>query len=188
MAASRAGRSWKTSLAGAIAVHVVLVALAVLTTKIPSAPKEPPSVDIRLVQPWRPPVQHKRRPPPARAASSAPVAPSPALSAPAPNAVVAPQPAPASGPSPGDIAAVRNVLRGTLGCANATLYRLTPEEQAKCEHRFQARVDPNQQYPVLIDPAKRAAYDAALREDAISKRMAMGPPGLGLKAPFDTGR
>ena len=184
MAASRAGRSWRTSLAGAIAVHVALVTAAVLTTKIPSAPKEPPSFDIRLVQPWRPPAERGRQPPATRAAPSTPSAFARSPPAPAPSPVIAAQPAAATGPSPGDIAAVRNVLRGSLGCSNAKLYRLTAEEQARCARLLQARADPNQSSAVMIDPVKRTWFDASLRARKAGRYMPLGVPadyGIGWK-------
>ena len=75
MAASRAGRSWRTGLAGAVAVHAILVVAVALSVKIASPPKEAPSFEITLVQPWRPPPEHERRPPPKTTASPAPPAP-----------------------------------------------------------------------------------------------------------------
>jgi hypothetical protein len=182
MAASkRAKWSWGTGLAGALAAHVVLILAAVLTTKIPSPTKEPPSFVLRLVQPWRPPPEPERRPPPqSRIAPAALPTPAPTpRAAPSPVPTAPAQSAPTTGPSPGDIAAVRNILRGTLGCSNARLYRLTPEEQAHCDKLLQARLDPNNPPPPMIDPVKRTWFEASLRARLAGQHMPMGPPGLG---------
>jgi hypothetical protein len=168
-----------------VAVHVAVVLAIALSVKVLSPPREPPSLVVGLVPPWTPQQEPEKRPLP-RTAPPAPL-PAPAISphlAPSP---VPATPAPAAaavGPSEGDIAAVRNALRGTLGCSNARLYHLTAEEEARCAKLLRAQADPNHPLPPLIDPVKRTWFDASLRARKAGQYMPLGVPadyGIGWK-------
>src|ERR1700759_528128 len=115
----RTGRSWATGLGGALAVHAAMVLAVVLTVKIASPPKEAPAFVVRLVQPWRPPPEPARQPPPRstpQRALPAPVSAAPAAPIRSSNAAEA---APAPAPSDDDLAKVRSVLRGSFACSQA---------------------------------------------------------------------
>lgn len=123
---------------------------------------------------------------PRRLAASAPPAAIPALPfAPAPTrpaspAVAAgPHPEPLPGQARGD--AVRQALRGSpVGCGNRDVVGLTRREREACDDAFGRRSVQTADIAAPIDPASRAAWDAAARRKEISRRRKEGPPPPGI--------
>jgi len=176
--ASRAGRTWTTGVAGALAIHAAMVLAVVLTVRIASPPKDPPAFLVRLIQPWRPPPKAERQPPPRATARRASMV--PALAPPIVPAAPSTLPAgPAAPPAPDAQAQLRSILRGSVACADMDRFHLSPEERARCDRLLKAHLDPNLHLEAPIDPAKRAWFDASVRAHELNGRMPMGPPGLG---------
>lgn len=179
--AMRASRSRGLAVAGALAVHAAMVLVVVLSVKITSPPREGHAVAIELVPPPQVPLAptprgrpRPVRPTPARPSfAPPPVASTRAVPFPAPTQ---PSTAPAA---PEGQTALRNILRGSAGCADPDLYDLSPEERARCERLLQRHVNPDLQIPAPIDPAKRQWFDASLSARKAGKAMPVGPPGLG---------
>ena len=174
--ASRAGRSWAPAVAGALAVHAAMVLAVVLTVEIASPPKPPPPMIVQLL---RAPIPAAiPRPRPIRSAAPRPAALAVAASPASPTMPTGPSTVagPAKGtPAPMEIQApIRGLLRGSVGCADARFYRLSPEEEAKCHRFLQAHIDPDLQIPAPIDPLKRSWYDATVRARQVASVMQPG--------------
>ena len=174
--ASRAGRSWGPAIAGALAVHAAMVLAVVWTVEIGSPPRELPLVIVQLLRPTPAPAPSRRRREVRKITQAAP------LPGPTPPVLpTRPASAPAqAGPAAGTTAVVdvpaqlRGVLRGSVGCADAKLYRLSAEEEARCRRFLQAHVDANLQIPAPIDPLKRSWYDATVRARQVASVMQPG--------------
>ena len=174
--ASRAGRSWAPAIAGALAVHAAMVLAVVLTVEIGSPPRGLPPVIVQLLRPTPTPASSRRRREIRKitqvaaplASPAPPVLPAAPANAPA-------QAGPAAGTTVVDVPAqLRGVLRGSIGCADAKLYRLSGEEEARCRRFLQAHVDANLQIPAPIDPLKRSWYDATVRARQVASVMRPG--------------
>ncbi|HEY5412803.1 MAG TPA: hypothetical protein VIJ94_18955 [Caulobacteraceae bacterium] len=175
--ARRAGRSWAPAVAGALAVHAAMVLAVVLTVEIASPPKELPAVIVQLLRMAPAPATTKRRRPFREVTPLVTPSPSPAaLVVPTTSANAPAEAEPAAGTTAtADVQAkLRGILRGSVGCADAKLYRLSPEEEAKCHRFLQAHVDPDLQIPAPIDPLKRSWYDATIRARQVARVMQPG--------------
>jgi hypothetical protein len=125
-------RRGSAAIAASLLAHACLFTVLVWQLEQQKTPAEAPSVDVQLVRLPR----HKRPPAPE---------PAPARSeAPPRDATLPPERPPppmpteiAPAPPPGGRAdGVQQALRGRLGCANATLMRLTKEERERCREQL----------------------------------------------------
>jgi hypothetical protein len=179
--AVRASRPWKRAVVTAIAIHAVLITLAVRSVRITSPSPESRAVDIQLVQ-LRPPPPHRQRPPSAKTtpapspSAAAPAAPAPVAIAPAPTTTIPAQ----TSSSDGDLGRIRAMLRGSVGCSSAAFLKLTKAEQAACETRV-ARGDPHAPAPLAIDPVKTSWYERDMQYRKAGRYMPIGPPGHGVE-------
>jgi hypothetical protein len=174
MAARASSRPWRRATAIAVAIHAVLLALAIRSVKITAPAPEPQAIDVQLIQ-LQPPVLRRERP--QTAPSSAPAA--AALTPPAPAGIAPAAVAPAALPSPSDDAAgrIRSMLRGSTGCDSAAFLKLSEAEQQTCAKWRMAHADPNLQLRAPIDPVKKSWFDASLKYREAGRYMPIGPPG-----------
>lgn len=178
--AVRATRPWKRAAVVAIAVHAVLITLAVRSVRITSPPPDSRAVDIQLVQLQPQPLRRQRQPiarsaPSSSPSTAAPPAPAPAATAP-PQAVAIPA---QTLPADGDVGRVRAMLRSSTGCDSADFLKLTQAERQKCAARV-ARADANAPAPLEIDPVKTSWYERDMQYRKNGKYMPIGPPGRGV--------
>lgn len=181
---------------------VVLVLLGLTETSLREVRRSPP--DPVAVELWPAPWTTRSRPraaataPPAPIASRRPAAPTPVegvapiLPWPAaglPGAAAAPgaglHPAPLPAPSRGDL---RQALRGSpVGCANRGVVGLTRQEREACDEAYgrgralETFIEPP------MDPAKRAAFDAAAARKATARRRKEAPPPPGINPSDNAG-
>lgn len=168
-----AGRTRRTrllSLAGALLVHIGLLAGLVFSLKTAGPPPEPQAVVVSLA-----PLPITPRPQPTRRSALADAGPSaprpPTVTAPSP--IQAPQAATSEvGEQGPDLGKLRSLLRGSIGCGDAEVLKLTPAERETCRKWLTARLDPGREIPAPIDPVKRAWFDASLAARASPGRQA----------------
>ena len=169
----------------AVAVHVMLLGLAIWSVKITGPPPDGRAIDLQLIR-LRPLPLRRERPRSSRVTVSSapavatPASPAPVLAAPATPPAGSVQPAPTDGAAD----RVRAMLRGSTGCESAAFLQLIEAEQQKCARWRTAHIDPNLQIPAPIDPVKRSWYDATMTSRRNGRYMPIGPPGRGvLKVP-----
>ncbi len=128
------GRLW--GVAGSIAAHVVLLAIALWSLRTPGPPPEPNTVQVQLVRPSLP----LARPKPPRAVlepgrrASVPLIPPPRSQA--PEGAAAPPPIAVPSEEEEATGAVRSTLRAALGCEHAALLGLSAEERQRCQEKM----------------------------------------------------
>ncbi len=157
------GSRVRASLGASLLIHLGLLAAAILSLPRQGPPPEPRGFEVMLV-PLRVPIKPiKRRPPATRPAGPASTAPAaqvvPQTGMPVPPSVQAPMP---SGEDPEGRAKATALLRGSFGCSEAKLVRLSQDELDRCERWRRAHVNPDLALPAPIAPDKRAWYDAAI--------------------------
>lgn len=149
------GRLW--AVAGSLAAHLVLFAIALWGLWTPGPPPQPEAVQVELVcqplSPVRPPARPERR-----GSGVSPAVPSPppprTETAAGPASV---RPAPGLPPAQADAAgAVRPLLRSALGCEHADFLGLSPEERRRCQEKIANRRD-SAELAFNLDP--RGLYD-----------------------------
>ena len=152
-------RRWPLLSAGvlvSILVHALLLAAFLLAIRPGTVPRDLPSTIVTF-WPFQRAAATVKRP---RKRILSPIAhPTPAPAAPIPPAPTVATPSPA-GPPPLDIGAA---LRASIGCANPTLYRLTPQERDACNRRGDVVERASRPLPLLIDPRKTQRWDAELQ-------------------------
>jgi hypothetical protein len=183
MSNQAAGRSrTRTGVAASVLLHALFLTAAVLSLPHKGPPPEPRAFEVSL----EPLAQPSRRTPvKPRAQRPAPAAPA---TAPRPT-VPAPSPLPAQpGPAPGegqDLANIRGLLRGSVGCSEETFLRLTRQERDHCARWRQAQIKPGLEIPAPMAAEKRAWYDATVAArnapDHPPGVVCFGKPAHGLK-------
>lgn len=169
------GSRTRVGLAASLLIHLTLVWAAILSLPRTGPPPEPPSFVVDLIPQFRPPIPRAKPRAPATA-SSAPVAPAAHVQTQqAPSSLAVPAPAPAPTGEDQGQSAVRALLRGSVGCSEATFMHLTQDEQDRCAKWRRAHVDPNFALPPDIAPEKQAWYEASLRRRAIGEVMPPRP-------------
>ena len=131
-------RIW--GVAGSLAAHLVLLAIALWSLRTPGPPPEPNAVQVQLVAP--PLYLVQPRPPRAgagRGRAMSPSQPPPRHEAPARPA--APPPIAVPPEEEGATGAVRSTLRAVLGCEHADLLGLSPEERQHCQEKMAGQKD-----------------------------------------------
>jgi hypothetical protein len=164
--------AWASGLAGALLVNLLL--LAGLAFERPQAQwrgdDDTTAVTLHLAPDrFAPPPRALATARPARSQASAPsqAAPRPVVAAPAQTAALPATPSPAAAPGQGAASSsegadgrVAHALRGLVGCSQASLLNLTPDERAACD---QARTRQADAAKGKVDPLplqKRVYYDA----------------------------
>ncbi len=157
--------SRRAGVAGSVVLHLLFVTVAILSLPRKGPPPEPQEVQISLLPPLVTPPRRKPLTKPAAALvpfiAAATVRPAEQT---VPSPIIVSQ-APAPEPSAGEDqerAKLTALLRGSVGCSEAKLVRLSQAELDRCEKWRRAHVDPNLQLPLLIPAEKRAWYDATL--------------------------
>ncbi len=153
------GSKVRAGLAASLLLHLAFVAAVILSLPRLAPPPEPRGFEVSLV-----PLQHStepRRPRspasrPAAQAAAAPAAPRVALPA-SPVAQV-----PAASGDPDGPAKVTGMLRGSVGCAEASFAHLTQQELDRCARWRQAQVKPGLEILAPIEANKRAWFDATV--------------------------
>jgi hypothetical protein len=176
MAQQRAkGSRTRVGLAASLLIHLTLIWAAILSLPRAGPPPEPPSfvVDLIPLQPLPTPRTRPRVQAPIPAAPAAPAA-ARAPTSQTPSAAPVPAPTPAASGEDEGRSAVRALLRGSVGCSEATFVHLTQDEQDRCAKWRRTHVDPNLELPAPIAPEKRAWFDAILAARARPDH----PPGF----------
>lgn len=165
-----APKRWRLAAACALAVHLLLVGLAIRSVKILGAPPEPRAFDIALAPPLTAPTPRRVTSAPHGLTSPAAIPPTPVTPQPIPDQ---PEQAPAAtAPSSDDAAGrVRALLRESVGCDSAELLKLTDAERRRCETRLAAQADGGPAIGPTADPARMAEYEASLRRRAVGQVM-----------------
>lgn len=156
---ARIGRAARaSSLAVAVAIHLLILAAFVLTMKTAGPPAGTKSVIVSLL----PLALQERR----RVASARPRA---ASVVPAPAPVQPPAVAQASRPlamvprPDENLARFGASLRDLFGCQDPDLYHLTAAERARCDARVVKHAKAAPFVPAPIPPEKRAVYDRQVK-------------------------
>jgi len=140
-------RRRSVAIAASLLAHASLFTVLVWQLGHQKTLAEAPTISVQLVRPPR----HDRppQPKPASAKSEAPPR-DPTLPPERPPPPTPTEIAPAPPPG-GRVDGVQQALRGRLGCANATLMRLTPEERERCREQLAlaGRRDPSAAGPNL---------------------------------------
>jgi hypothetical protein len=172
-------KRWAIAAGVSLTAHLLVFAGMIAGVDHPFHPPPPPPMELTLERlptlREKPPEPERRPPPPPpRAIKPPPPAPAAALEPPARPAPPAAQPAPYSsisgigrtpralpsliGPSqkPGDSL--------KMGCLGKNLEKLDNKSRLDCEQQIYAYINSRQELPpdAYIDPAKKAAYEAAL--------------------------
>jgi hypothetical protein len=182
----RARRSgFRAGVAASVLLHLIFVAVAILSLPRQGPPPEPPAARITLVPlarllPRRVELKPRadRSAPAAQAASPRPLSPPP-LAAPASPALAAPA---AEGQ---DLGKVREMLRGSVGCSEEQFLHMSQKERDRCAKWRLAQVKPGLEIPAPIAAEKRAWYDAIAAARAAPDHppgvVCFGKPAHGLK-------
>ncbi|HRD29889.1 MAG TPA: hypothetical protein PLO65_16445, partial [Caulobacter sp.] len=94
-------------------------------------------------------------------------------------------PAPLPAPSRGDL---RQALRGSaVGCANRASVGLTRREREICDEAYGRGGASETFIEPPMDPAKRAAFDAAAARKATARRRKESPPPPGINPTDNAG-
>jgi hypothetical protein len=127
-----AARTRPVAVAASLLAHAALFTVLIWQLGHQPTLVEPPSVNVQLVGPPHRDHPPDRKPAPPKSDAS-PLNPALPPERPAPSAPMEIAPAPPPG---GRVDGVQQALRGRLGCANATLVRLTPEERERCREQL----------------------------------------------------
>jgi hypothetical protein len=139
------GRLW--GVAGSVAAHLVLLAIALWSLRTLAPPPEPQGVQVQLVPPFRPLVRPSARRK-LRSAVPAPAAPSPP---PARAGAALPSP-PAPSAEEDAAGAARATLRAALGCAHADFLNLSAEERQRCREKAAGNPEDAATLALNLDP------------------------------------
>ena len=168
MAAQRpAGSKARVGLAVSLLLHLAFVTAAILSLPHWRLPPDGPALEVSLVPPRPTPVEPMRL----RVTETRPARPAPSppglsraqvaqahLPAPAP----APTPPAASGEDPAARARVTALLRGSVGCSEATFVHLSQPELDRCAKWRRAQAKPGLEILAPIAANKRAWFDATV--------------------------
>jgi hypothetical protein len=159
------GSKARAGLAASLLLHAALITAAILSLPHWRLPPEPRGIEVSLLPLQPPPAPRRARParpppapPPAMARIQVPQAP---LPAPPPAQAAAPA-APAPAEDAEARAKVTALLRGSFGCSEDGVVRLSQPERDRCARWRRAQAKPGLVIPAPIEANKRAWFDATV--------------------------